>query len=61
MAVKATRRRIRRWGRFPESAAERPHFSSAPHHDGGPSFFPKEHNACPENALLGYLSQSLIF
>jgi hypothetical protein len=30
------------WSRLPESAAERPHLSGAPHQDGRPSFFPKE-------------------
>jgi hypothetical protein len=42
-------------GRFPESAGKAPHKSGAPYQDGGPSFFPKEHNTCPENSLLGWL------
>ena len=29
LAEKATRRRIRRWGRFPESAGSAPHLSGA--------------------------------
>jgi hypothetical protein len=29
------------------------HTFTVPHQDGGPSFFPKGHEPCPENALLG--------
>jgi hypothetical protein len=39
LADKTTRRRIRRWGRFPESAAERPHLSGATYQPGKAGLF----------------------